>query len=105
MDDKIKSLKIQLQQELKNIENLVDLDAVRVAYLGKKGSITSLMKNMKDLTNEKRKEFGKSVNELKNQAAKIIEEKTAELKEKEIQQEINSMPKFDITTPVNLERG
>ncbi|MDD6847289.1 MAG: phenylalanine--tRNA ligase subunit alpha, partial [Oscillospiraceae bacterium] len=105
MDDKIKSLKIQLEQELENIENLVDLDAVRVAYLGKKGSITSLMKNMKDLTNEKRKEFGKSVNELKNQAAKIIEEKTAELKEKEIQQEINSMPKFDITTPVNLERG
>ncbi len=105
MDSKITGLKAKLEEELSGIKNLVDLDKVRVSYLGKKGSITGLMKAMKDLTNEQRKEFGKNVNELKAGAAKLIEEKTAELKEMEIQAEIESMPDFDITTPVDLTRG
>ena len=98
MDEKIINLKKELKNELEKIQNLVDLDKVRVAYLGKKGSVTGLLKGMKELSNEERKEFGKKVNELKATVAKNIEEKTAE-------KEINSMPKIDITTPANLVRG
>ena len=105
MDDKIKSLRESLAQELSGALNLVDLDKIRVAYLGKKGSVTGLLKGMKDLSNEERKEFGKKVNELKNSAADAIEDKLKELKEKEIQAEIDAMPEFDITTPADLERG
>ena len=105
MDEKIINLKKELKNELEKIQNLVDLDKVRVAYLGKKGSVTGLLKGMKELSNEERKEFGKKVNELKATVAKDIEEKTAELKAKEIEKEINSMPKIDITTPANLVRG
>ncbi len=105
MDEKIISLKNELNKKLDEVSSLVDLESIRVSFLGKKGSITGLMKNMKDLSNEAKKEFGKQVNDLKVSAAKIIEEKTAELKELEIQREINSMPQFDITTPVDLGRG
>ena len=105
MDEKIINLKKELKNELEKIQNLVDLDKVRVAYLGKKGSVTGLLKGMKELSNEERKEFGKKVNELKATVAKDIEEKTAELKAKEIEKEIISMPKIDITTPANLVRG
>ncbi|MGN0488123.1 MAG: phenylalanine--tRNA ligase subunit alpha, partial [Ruminococcus sp.] len=105
MDEKIISLKKELEKKLGEVSSLVDLESIRVSFLGKKGSITGLMKNMKDLSNEAKKEFGKQVNELKVSAAKIIEEKTAELKELEIQKEISSMPQFDITTPVDLGRG
>ncbi len=105
MDDKIKNLKENLENELSKSSNLVDLDKIRVAYLGKKGSVTDLLKGMKALSHEERKEFGKKVNELKGAVAKAIEEKTAELKEKEIEAEINAMPEFDITTPADLSRG
>ena len=105
MDDKIKNLKQNLESELSKTLNLVDLDKIRVAYLGKKGSVTGLLKGMKDLSNEERKEFGKKVNELKNTVAETIEAKTKELKEKEIQAEIEAMPEFDITTPADLTRG
>ncbi len=105
MDEKIISLKKELENKLGEVSSLVDLESIRVSFLGKKGSITGLMKNMKDLSNEAKKEFGKQVNELKVSAAKVIEEKTAELKELEIQKEISSMPQFDITTPVDLGRG
>ena len=105
MDDKIKNLKENLENELSKSSNLVDLDKIRVAYLGKKGSVTDLLKGMKALSNEERKEFGKKVNELKGAVAKAIEEKTVELKEKEIEAEINAMSEFDITTPADLSRG
>ena len=105
MEEKILNLKNQLNAELSKIENLVDLDKVRVAYLGKKGSVTGLLKGMKDLSHEERKEFGKKVNELKTAVAKAIEDKTVELKEKEIEAEIKSMPQIDITTPAQLQRG
>ena len=105
MDEKIRSLRQQLDTELKKIENLIDLEKIRVAYLGKKGSVTDLLKGMKELSNDERKEFGKKVNELKGAVAKAIEEKTGELKQKEIELEIAAMPQFDITTPVDLTRG
>lgn len=105
MDDKIKNLKENLENELSKSSNLVDLDKIRVAYLGKKGSVTDLLKGMKALSHEERKEFGKKVNMLKGAVAKAIEEKTVELKEKEIEAEINAMPEFDITTPADLSRG
>ncbi len=105
MDDKIISLKQNLETELSKIQNLIDLDKIRVSYLGKKGSVTGLLKGMKDLSNEEKKEFGKKVNELKGSVAQAIEAKTKELKEKEIQAEIDAMPQFDITTPSDLTRG
>ncbi|MDO4830302.1 MAG: phenylalanine--tRNA ligase subunit alpha [Clostridia bacterium] len=105
MDNKITIIKDEIKEKLANTTDLVDLDKIRVAYLGKKGSITALLKGMKDLSNEERKSFGAEVNQLKAETAKKIEEKIAELKEKEIEREISSMPQFDITTPPELARG
>ena len=105
MENKIISLKDKFEDELQKIENLADLEGIRVAYLGKKGSITDLLKGMKELSNEEKKTFGQKVNELKGTVAERIAQKTAELKEKEIQQEINSMPEFDVSMPANMDRG
>ncbi len=105
MNEKLLSLRDEIKSKLNQTTDLIDLDKIRVAYLGKKGSITSLLKGMKELSAEERKSFGAEVNQLKTQAAQLIEEKIAELKEIEIEKEIASMPQFDITSPPNLERG
>ena len=105
MDAKILNLKAQFECDLSKTENVADLEAIRVAYLGKKGSITDLLKGMKDLSNEEKKTFGQDVNILKNEAAELIAAKMQELKEKEIEKEINSMPEFDVSMPANLDRG
>ncbi|MBQ8780914.1 MAG: phenylalanine--tRNA ligase subunit alpha [Oscillospiraceae bacterium] len=105
MDEKITSLKAQLEEELAKAETAADLENIRVAYLGKKGSITDLMKCMKDLSNDERKSLGQKVNELKSEVSDKITAKTAELKQKELEAEINSMPEFDVALPVNMDRG
>lgn len=105
MDDRFLSLKGELEDKLNAVSDLSELDKLRVSYLGKKGSITALLKGMKDLSVEERKTFGAEVNKLKAYAAEKIDEKTRQLKEAEVKREIESMPRFDITAPVDLDGG
>lgn len=105
MDNKILSLKEKFVSELYKIDNLADIESIRVSYLGKKGSVTDLLKGMKELSNDERKAFGQKVNELKGLVNEKITEKTNELKEKEIQKEIELMPEFDLSMPPVMDRG
>lgn len=105
MDAKIISLKEKFENELEKIESMSELENVRVAYLGKKGSVTDLLKGMKELSNEEKKSFGQKVNELKSAVAEKIAAKTEELKKKEIETQINLMPEFDLSIPAKLDRG
>jgi len=105
MDNKILSLKEKFVSELNKIDNLADIESIRVSYLGKKGSVTDLLKGMKELSNDERKAFGQKVNELKGLVNEKITEKTNELKEKEIQKEIELMPEFDLSMPPVMDRG
>ena len=105
MDSKITLLKEEFSAELLKAENTADLEAIRVKYLGKKGSVTDLLKEMKDLSVEEKKAFGQKVNELKNEVADKIADRTKELKELEIQKEIDAMPEFDISMPANISEG
>ena len=105
MNSKILEVKNQFLEELKSSENTQDLEAIRVKYLGKKGLVTELMKEMKDLSVEEKKSFGQEVNLLKGEVTDKITERTKELKELEIQKEIDSMPDFDISMPPALSEG
>ena len=105
MKEQILKLKEQFDAELAAVNDAAELENIRVAYLGKKGSITDLLKGMKDLSVEEKKDFGQKVNILKNESTDKIAAKMVELKEKEIQREINSMPEFDLSMPADLTRG
>ena len=105
MNEKIIALQNEFDEKLSTVSDLTELDAARVAYLGKKGSITALLKGMKDLSVEEKKTFGAEVNTLKEYATNKLEEKTAELKEKEIAAEIAAMPLIDVTAPADTDRG
>ena len=105
MDNKILELKEKFVSELEKIDNLAVIENIRVSYLGKKGSVTDLLKGMKELSNDERKVFGQKVNELKGLVNEKITEKTQELKEKEIQKEIELMPEFDLSMPPVMDRG
>ena len=82
MDNKIELLRQEIKERLSKTGSLADLDKIRVEFLGKKGSITALLKNMKSLSNEEKKTFGAEVNKLKGYAAQRIDERIEELKKK-----------------------
>lgn len=60
-------------EELESLKNGSDLEKLRVAYLGKKGLLTSLMKRLGDLPSSERPELGKLANQIKGKLSKRIE--------------------------------
>ena len=87
------------------VGNMEDLERIRVEYVGKKGYVTELLKGMKDLSVEEKKTFGQEVNVLKNEVNELIAAKREEVHQKELEEENNKMPEFDISIPANLSRG
>ena len=57
------------------------LDAIRKELLGKTGTLSELLKSLKDLPDEHRKEMGRRVNELKAKAEGALASRLDELKE------------------------
>ena len=105
MSEKTAKLLQDFKDALAKIETNDDLEKIRVEYIGKKGYVTELMKEMKNLSNEEKKTFGQEVNVLKTQVNDEIANKREELQRKEIELENSRMPEFDISMPANLDRG
>ena len=105
MSEKTSEIKKEFLSELEKTSDISVLENMRVKYLGKSGSITSLMKDMKSLSAEEKKLFGQAVNVLKKEVSEKLSEKFDELKKKAVEEEINHTEEFDISTPANLERG
>ena len=82
MDNQIVAMRAKFDEELQSASDVQTLEAMRVTYLGKKGSITDLLKNMKDLSPEEMKSFGQDVNNLKNVLVKFIKKEYTKVTDK-----------------------
>ena len=60
------ALKANLKKDFQEIVSQAELSQLKVKYLGKKGRITELSKNIKNLPSEERPIFGKKIGELRN---------------------------------------
>ncbi len=85
-------------EDLENVTNTNMLNELKVKYLGKKGLITELTSNMKELSIEERKEVGRVSNELKNELTNSLNALESELKLKELNEKLAS-EKIDISLP------
>ena len=81
-----------------NVKNMAELNQLKVEYMGKKGKITEINSLIKTLDNDKKKEFGMKVNEVKNLFNNKYEEKKS-LFEREILNEKLAKEKIDISLP------
>lgn len=101
MEEKIKALKEKISNDFKEISNLEELEKIRLKYMGKKGEVVELLKNLKDVAQEEKKEFGNKVNLLKSDVLEKIEVKKKELREKEYENKINNSKIIDLTLPTD----
>jgi len=99
----------QLKKKLQKLEDayiaqiagcaaVKDLQDIQVAVLGRKGELTELLKNLKDLSLEEKKIFGPLGNDLKNKLTALFEEKQKILEAQEINASL-SKTDIDLTLP------
>ena len=105
MFEKINEQRQAFAERLKAAKDAQELENIRVFFLGKKGSVTDLLKEMKNISGEEKKDFGRYVNDLKNEIAEAVAAKSAELRKAALEREINLMPEIDVSTPPVLDRG
>ena len=88
-----------------NAENSAGIEALRVKYLGKKGELTAILKQMGSLSPEERPIMGQLVNVAKAEVEALIAEKTTLMKAK-AQEEKLKAETIDITLPAKpITRG
>ncbi len=98
INDKIEAIKTAVSEQLAASQALQDVQDIRVKYLGKKGELTSIMKELKTLSKEERPKVGQLVNSARGVIEEQLKAKMEELKERELEQKIQS-EKIDITLP------
>ncbi|NGX57660.1 MAG: Phenylalanine--tRNA ligase alpha subunit [Chlamydiae bacterium] len=98
MKDKLESLRKEFTKEIQAVANSLDVEALEVKYLGKKGPVQQLMKFLKDATPEERPKLGKSINDLKIEFSEKINEKLSAFQNKEWEKQLEE-EKIDVTIP------
>lgn len=94
----LNKIKIDIISDLENVNTLNDLTEIKNKYTSKKGIITELSSNMKNINSESRKEYGMLVNELRNTFNTKYEEKQNLLEEEQLNKKLES-EKIDLTLP------
>ena len=105
MEEKVKEIEKDALLDLENINDLKELESIRVKYLGKKGELTAILKMMGSLSKEERPVMGSLVNKVRDELEEIISKKEEVLKKLEIDKKLES-EKIDITLPASkIRRG
>jgi phenylalanyl-tRNA synthetase alpha chain len=74
MTAELEALREQAEAELRNVETEDQLLAIRTRYLGRKGLLTGLLRNIANVPAEERPQFGKDCNEVKESLSARIDE-------------------------------
>lgn len=98
MKKQLEKVKEEFDFDLTSSNSQKDIENVRVKYLGKKGALTGILKQMGTLSADERPVIGKISNEIRDYISKSIEEKTAKLRFAETQNRLQS-EKIDVTLP------
>ncbi|MBE6952735.1 MAG: phenylalanine--tRNA ligase subunit alpha [Ruminococcaceae bacterium] len=105
MTTKLTEIRAEFEARLAALSDLDALEQVRIAFLGKKGSVTELLKDLKNVSGEEKRVLGQEINLLKRECEERIAATVQDLKAKELERMVNSAESYDITLPADLSTG
>ncbi|MCM3739905.1 phenylalanine--tRNA ligase subunit alpha [Oceanobacillus luteolus] len=98
MKEQLEALQQEALAKINDVNEMKNLQDIRVAYLGKKGSITKVLKGMGKLSPEERPVIGEVANNVRNAITEAVEEKAAELEEIALNKQLEEET-IDVTLP------
>ena len=98
MENKLREIRERVLNELSEAKATSRLEQIRVNVLGKKGELTGLLRGMGQLPAEERPKMGQLVNDVRKALEDALEQRSAELKEREKQARLEAEA-VDVTLP------
>ena len=103
MKVQIEQLRADFREALSTAANAEALETLRIAYLGKKGHVSSLMQNLRNV--EDKKTAGQLINGLKTEVEESLKNREAELERAEIEARVRGAKKYNPTLLMERELG
>ena len=94
--------KTKLVASIHSASTLDELEDIRITALGKKGTITGLLKSLGSLDPDKRKEAGQLLNAIKEQVASAIDVRKVTMEDAALETQLHR-DRVDVTLPVRPE--
>lgn len=88
----------EAKNEASSCKDMPSLMNSKAKYLGKKGPLTSLFAQMKNIPNEQKKAFGQRINEIKEKLASIFDEQKKLIEERKLNERLEKET-IDVTLP------
>ena len=88
MIEQLKALEENFVNEIGSLKNRSDILNLKAQYLGKKGSLSEILKSLKSLSDEERKEVGPKTNQVKEKLNTMISEKLQSLEIEEMNEKL-----------------
>ncbi|MCY4051067.1 MAG: phenylalanine--tRNA ligase subunit alpha [Gammaproteobacteria bacterium] len=98
VENSIQAIENSATELIGRTNSLVDLEAVKIQYLGKNGIVTQQLKRISSLPAEERKGFGQAVNHTKIQISERIRERHECLEKISLNQQFSDQS-IDVTLP------
>ena len=98
MNEKLDAILKNGLDEIEKCTDLKALDEVRVRFLGKQGELTAILRNMKEIPPEERKNVGMKANTIREKLENALSEKTNKMEEEKLLADM-AKEKIDITMP------
>ncbi|WP_102026828.1 phenylalanine--tRNA ligase subunit alpha [Salirhabdus sp. Marseille-P4669] len=98
MKERLEELKQEALQRVREAEDVKQLQEVRVAYLGKKGPITEVLRGMGKLSAEERPVIGQLANDVRGEIATAIDTKQEQLEKVALEAKL-AEESIDVTLP------
>ena len=98
MQDKIRQIVAEAREALEKADNTAALEALRVQFQGKKGSLTQLLRGMGQLSPEERPQMGALINAARESIGAMIDERRGALRAAEREMQL-ARETIDVTEP------
>ena len=98
----LEKLLADFNSQILAVQNKQQLEEVRINFLGKKGLVTELFSQLKDVVAEEKKSFGASINQVCDQVTKKIDFAKNIFEIAELNEKLQS-EKIDLTAPIRKE--
>ncbi|MCR5794126.1 MAG: phenylalanine--tRNA ligase subunit alpha [Solobacterium sp.] len=103
MQNDLERIREAALSRLKTADKADVIDAIRVEFLGKKGSLTEILKGMKDVSKEDRPKVGQMVNDTRTMIENALKERQKAIDEMVLRERLKKEV-IDVTLPARREK-
>lgn len=98
MEERLKELLATVMEKIEKSNNMEGLNEIRVSVLGKKGSLTEILKSLKNVSNDEKPKLGKLVNTAREEIEKALTERKEEFLTRLMEERLRNET-IDVTLP------